>query len=54
VARRLVIGSAGFTAHVMDNKNFDLMVRIDYDGFNEYMMSLHKRTTASAEFKTAK
>lgn len=51
-AKRLIIGSSGFSTNVMDNKNWDIMVRIDEDGLYDYMMTHHRATVRSRAYNT--
>jgi hypothetical protein len=46
VARRVMVGSSGFTTNVMLNQNWEVMVRVDDDKLYEYMMKHHLATKA--------
>jgi phosphatidylserine/phosphatidylglycerophosphate/cardiolipin synthase-like enzyme len=51
-AKRLIIGSSGFSTNVMNNKNWDIMMRADEDGLYDYMMRHHRATLESGRYNT--
>jgi hypothetical protein len=50
--KRLIVGSSGFSTHVMNNENYDIMVRLDNNGLYDYMMQHHGVTVKNKAFNT--
>jgi len=51
-AKRVFLGSSGFSTNVMNNSNWEIMVRVDEDKLYDYMMSHHNATLNSTAYNT--
>jgi hypothetical protein len=50
--KRVIVGSSGFSQHVMHNENFDIMVRVDERDLYDYMMQHHQATLSAKDIIT--
>lgn len=52
IKKRVLLGSSGFTTHVMANENYDLMASFDEDALFDFYLRHHQATLTSKKIAT--